>query len=143
MARQVADRLLSLAQRWAPATGEGGSGLVDPGDPATWRAVALALGLAVVEESEPGGGRGLYIPAGAEGGPVEWAVPGVVCINTAYGREDQARAWVHELAHHLQLWWPQPPLLLEAGRRYPYEGDRRMVQHDVAARVERLVVGKR
>lgn len=69
-------------------------------------------------------------------------MPGLLWINTAYSEVDQAGAWVHELAHHLQLWWPQPPLLLEAGRRYPYEGDRRLVQHDVAARVERLVAGK-
>lgn len=121
-----------MARRYAVA---GEDGQVDVTDPRTWRAVAQAMGLKVVEVHEPGGSRGDYVPAAWES-----SVPGLVRINTAYPGAEVAGVWVHELAHHLQVWWPQPPLLVEEGRIYRYGGDRRRTHHDVAARVERRVL---
>jgi hypothetical protein len=121
-ARLIADRLLILALGCSVA------------DPATWRGIAEDAGCRVYEFDQPSGARGEYVPVDADTGV------GILSVNTAYERIDVARAFVHELAHHA-LWIWRPVLLASRADGLRYEGDAGDIRHDIARRVETLVVG--
>jgi hypothetical protein len=101
--------------------------------PLTWRGVALRLGLRVHDYHAPGAGRGEYLSSGESG---------IVAINTAYPESEQARAWVHELAHHLLNVW-EPPQMADSADVYCYEGDVSDIRHGIATETERILCGDR
>ena len=120
-AMAIADRLRCLA-----------AGPLDC--PRTWESVAARLWLRHEECYAPGEARGEYRPSPGEG-----AACGIV-VNTAYPKCEQARAAIHEIAHHeLHVWIP--PLLTDAADCYSYAGDVDETRHDIARQVERLVLG--
>lgn len=106
-----------------------------PADPATWLCVAADLGVAVYPFTHAHGQRALY-----RGYPSEGATRGLIEFNDAYPPIEQARALVHELAHHYLCSW-QPPLLADWADAYGYDDDPRCVHHQIARRVEKEIVG--
>ena len=101
---------------------------------ATWLPVAAALRCRVHPFNVPGARRGEYCPA--EDGA------GVITVNMAYGDEQAARVLVHESAHALMRWHV-------AFECYDcadavcccYDDEPGDVRHQIARRVERLVIG--
>jgi hypothetical protein len=82
----------------------------------------------------PGDGRGEFAPSNA------FRPTGVIAINTAYPDPEQARAWVHELAHdELHQWCP--PQLPGEKDVCRYDDDISDARHDIARRVEVLIFG--
>ena len=101
--------------------------------PRTWQEVAARLCLRYEECNAPGRSRGEYHPSPGEG-----AACGIV-VNTAYPESEQARAAIHEIAHHaLHVWIP--PQLTDAADCYCYAGDVDEARHDIARAVEALVM---
>ncbi len=113
--------------------------LADCGDkyaPATWETVARGLNVSVRHFHDHAQARGfsrakVFCDTGLVGGGIG--------INTAYTEREQAEAWVHELAHLLLAAW-LPPQLSDNADAYSYDGDPGDVAHDIARRVEGIIL---
>ena len=100
---------------------------------ATWLPVAAALRCRVHSFNVPGARRGEYCPA--EDGA------GVITVNLAYGDEQAARVICHEIAHHLMRWHVAFECYDCADAVSCYDDEPGDVRHQIARRVEWLVIG--
>jgi len=101
--------------------------------PTAWRRLARDMGIAVQEYYQPGRARGQCMPGLLDETGI---VSGAIGVNTAYSKSDQAAVWIHELAHLYLFTW-SPPFL----HRSPcYEGDPDSDSHEIARRVEYIVL---
>lgn len=104
-------------------------------DPDTWEALALNRGIGLDLYADIMAGPGEYMPPNEPDGPA------MIAINHAFSREVQGRAWVHEFAHdELHRWIP--PQLDDAADLYCYSGDLDEERHDIARRVELILLGE-
>ncbi len=106
--------------------------------PTAWRRLARGMGIAVQEYHLPGRARGQCMPGLLDETGV---VSGAVGVNTAYLKPDQAAVWVHELAHLYLFTWMPPFLRRSAPGERCYEGDSDSDSHEIARRVEHIVLG--
>lgn len=82
----------------------------------------------------PGAGRGEWRASPPEGHPA------AIAINIAYTDREVSAAWIHELAE-LMMHQMQPPLLNDGSDAGRYEGEPADVQHKIARKVERIILG--
>ena len=105
-----------------------------PRDPQAWRALAQELGYVVHEYADVMSDPGCFVPPGDPIGM------GMIGINLALGDAEQCDAWLHELSHG-ELWHWVPPQLRGAADLYCYSGDIEEAQHEIARRVQVLILG--
>ena len=98
-------------------------------DPTTWERLALSYGASVDPYNRPGGPVGRHLR--------NWAT---VAYNTARGLWSQCRAICHELTRFI-LWHWVPPRLRSGADAWLYDDDPARVCHQIAQRVEWLVMG--
>jgi hypothetical protein len=120
-ARIIAERLLRAAR---------GSVL----SPLTWKRVARNAGVKVVEFKSRSGTRGYCEPSLFD---EDGALAGVIYVNTLYPREDQARVWIHELAHLSLAAWIQDSL---SDKYQHYDDGSESMPHEIARRVELIIL---
>lgn len=106
--------------------------------PATWRKVADGCSVRVEEFFAPGKGRGEYVTDRERDPGGDGPVVGMISVNTAFTPYEQARTWVHELAHYLLHVWC-PPRLERALDVYRYCDEPTNVRHQVACLVEEFI----
>lgn len=98
-------------------------------DPATWERLAMTYGASVDSYCRPGGPVGRHLR--------QWAT---VAYNTARGLFSQCKAICHELTRFI-LWHWTPPRLRSGADACLYDDDPLRVCHQIAQRVEWLVLG--
>ena len=103
-------------------------------EPATWRAVADRFGIDVYELRLPLSETGYYRRRDS------YPYGSIISVNTAHDPSTQSAIWVHELAHHL-LHEARPQLPYEEFARHSYDDETRSAAHQIACRVERLMLG--
>ena len=123
-------RLRSLAARRISAELRRLADGADPRDPATWLCVARRLGITILEADGAGYGAIVYVPAYDT-----W----VLVVAPSLPPERAARVLVHEMAHYLERekcgeW------ITGGETAYHYAGPADDFHHEIAMRVEKLVV---
>lgn len=106
--------------------------------PTAWRRLAKKMGIEAHEYNAPGKTRGHCMPALID---ETLMIGGTVSVNLAYPKAEQARVWVHELAH-LCLLAMTPHLIDWYADSLHYDGnaDKEEIGHDIARRVERIIL---
>ncbi len=98
-------------------------------DPVTWVRLADCYGADVDAYHKPGGAAGRHVR--------EWRT---VAYNTARNLWSQCKTLCHEITRYL-LWNWTPPKLSGGADAYYYDDDPMRVCHQIAQRVEGLVLG--
>lgn len=109
----------------------------DPADPETWENVARLYGITIRKFTRRDEPRGCGLPRMWDDAGL---VGGVIAVNATLPPGEQAAVWIHELSHLLIAAWLPTQLASRADAVSYYYDDREGVCHEIARRVERLLL---